>query len=161
MDANPTRLIGNSPLNTVTGGDGKVTWELDQFPGVRMASSAAVAPMQSGETIQLSNWPYCDHPNGGRTSAWFTIDWKFSGQMLGNVRITPSGTQQGALPLRVEARIEEGKTTGDASTVSLLVRLTYRFSTGDGPEAVAVTELTLSSDGSIDQKHNWTSQAAA
>ena len=116
--------------------------------------------MQSAETIKLANWPYCDHANGTRASAWFTVDWKFSGQMLGQVRIAPSGTQQGAQPLRVEARIEDGKNK-DAGTVSLVVRFTYHFSTPDGSEVVAVTELTLYSDGTIDQKSNWTAQAAA
>jgi uncharacterized protein YycO len=152
--------IGNSPVNTVTGGEGNITWELDQFPGMKMAAQSAVGPMQSAETIRLSNWPYCDHANGSRAAAWFSVDWKFSGQALGQIRITPSGTQQGAQPLRVEARIEDGRNR-DASTVSIAVRFTYHFSTSDGPEVVAVTELILYSDGTIDQKSNWAAQAAA
>jgi N-acetyl-anhydromuramyl-L-alanine amidase AmpD len=159
MDADQ-RLIANSPVNTTAGGEGNITWELDQFPGMKMASQAAVAPMQSAETIHLSNWPYCDHANGSRASAWFAVDWKFSGQALGQVRITPSGTQQGPYPLRVEARIEDGKGR-DGSTVSLVVRFTYHFSTADGPEVVALTDLILYGDGSIDQRSNWTSQVAA
>jgi N-acetyl-anhydromuramyl-L-alanine amidase AmpD len=154
------RLIANSPITTTTGGEGNITWELDQFPGVKMAPQSAVGPLQSAETIHLSNWPYCDHANGNRASAWFAVDWKFSGQALGQVRIIPSGTQQGPYPLRVEARIEDGKNR-DASTVSLVVRFTYHFSTADGPEVVALTDLILYSDGSIDQRSNWTSQVAA
>jgi hypothetical protein len=153
-------LIGNSPVNTVRGGEGNITWELDQFPGMKMAAQSAVGPMQSAETVRLSNWPYCDHANGNRAAAWFSVDWKFSGQALGQIRITPSGTQQGAQPVRVEARIEDGKNR-DASTVSIAVRFTYHFSTAEGPEVVAVTELTLYSDGTIDQKSNWAAQAAA
>jgi hypothetical protein len=153
-------MIANSPVNTVTGNEGNITWELDQFAGVKMASASTVAPMQSAETIQLSNWPYCDHAGGGRACAWFTVDWKFSGQTLGQVRITPSGVQQGPYPLRVEARIEDGKNR-DATTVSLAVHFTYHFSTAEGPEVVAVTDLTLYSDGSIDQKSNWVSSRAA
>jgi hypothetical protein len=84
--------------------------------------------------------------SGWFASAWFKVDWKFSGQSVGQVRITPSGTQQGAQPLRVEARMEEGRNR-DASTVSLVVRFTYRFSTADGPDQRAHTELTLFSDG--------------
>jgi V8-like Glu-specific endopeptidase/N-acetyl-anhydromuramyl-L-alanine amidase AmpD len=160
LDAGPVRMVGNSPVNTVTGGEGNVTWELDQFPGVKTVSQSAVAPLQSAETIELSNWPYCDHANGTRASAWFTVDWKFSGQALGQVRITPSGSQQAAQPLRVEARIEDG-TNRDATTTSLVVRFTYHFSTADGPEVVALTELKLYSDGSIDQNSNWTSRVAA
>src|SRR5262249_38896938 len=155
-----SRMIANSPITTETGGEGNVTWELDQFPGVKMASVSAVAPMQSAETIQLSNWPYCDHADGGRACAWFTVDWKFSGQALGQVRITSSGTQQGPYPLRVEARIQDGKSR-DVTTVSLAVPSTCHFSTAAGPEVVAVTDLVLYSDGSIDQKSNWVSQAAA
>jgi hypothetical protein len=159
VDTSP-RLIANSPVNTTTGGEGNITWELDQFPGVKMASQSAVAPLQSAETIELSNWPYCDHANGTRASAWFTVDWKFSGQALGQVRITPAGTQQGAQPLRIEARIEDG-TNRDATTTSLVVRFAYHFSTADGPDVVALTELKLYSDGSIDQNSNWTSRVAA
>ena len=153
------RMVGNSPINTVSGGEGNITWELDQFPGVKMAPQTAVAPLQSAETIELSNWPYCDHGNGSRAAAWFKVDWKFSGQSLGQVRITPSGTQQGSKPLRVEARIEDG-TSRDASTPALAVRFTYHFTT-EGPDVVAVTELRLYSDGSIDQNSNWMSQVAA
>jgi hypothetical protein len=159
LDLSP-RLIGNSPLNTVTGSEGNVTWELDQFPGVKTASSAAVAPLQSAESVKLSNWPYCDHSNGSRAAAWFTVDWKFSGQMVGQIRIAPSGTQQGAQPLHVEARIDNGRNK-DASTPSLVVRFTYRFSTADGPAVVAITELTLYADGTMDQTSNWTARAAA
>ena len=160
LDEANSRMIANSPLNTLSGGEGNVTWELDQFPGAKMASVSAGSPMQSAEKIQLSNWPYYDHRNGRRAGAWFTIDWKFSGQALGQVRITPSGTQQGPYPLRVEARIEDGKDR-DANTVSLLVRFTYRFSTAEGSEVVATTDLILYSDGSIDQRSNWMAQAAA
>jgi N-acetyl-anhydromuramyl-L-alanine amidase AmpD/V8-like Glu-specific endopeptidase len=156
----PVRMVRNSPLNTVTGGEGNVTWELDQFPGVKTAAQSAVAPLQSAETIELTNWPYCDHANGTRANAWFTVDWKFSGQSLGQVRITPAGSQQGSEPLRVEARIEDG-TNRDATTTSLTVRFTYHFSTADGLDVVALTELKLYSDGSIDQSSNWTSPVAA
>jgi N-acetyl-anhydromuramyl-L-alanine amidase AmpD len=159
VDSQP-RMIANSAVNTVTGAEGNITWELDQFPGMKMGAQSAVAPLQSAETIQLSNWPYCDHAGGGRSAAWFTVDWKFSGQALGQVRISSTGTQQGPQPLRVEARIEDGKNR-DASTVSLAVRFTYHFSTTEGPEVVALTDLVLYSDGSIDQRSNWTSQAAA
>jgi N-acetyl-anhydromuramyl-L-alanine amidase AmpD len=155
----PARMVGNSPVNTVSGGEGNISWELDQFPGVKMASQAAAAPLQSAETIELSNWPYCDHGNGMRAAAWFKVDWKFSGQSLGQVRITPSGTQQGSKPLRVEARIEDGASR-DVSTTALVVRFTYHFAT-EGPDVVAVTELKLYSDGSIDQNSNWMSQVAA
>jgi N-acetyl-anhydromuramyl-L-alanine amidase AmpD len=140
--------VSNSPVTTITGGEGNITWELDQFP------------LQSGETIQLKNWPYCDYANGARASAWFTVDWKHSGQALGNVRISPAGTQQGPQPLKVEARIEDGKDE-DPNMVSLVVRFTYRFATPEGPGVVAITELTLYSDGSIEQKSNWTARAAA
>lgn len=159
VDSQP-RTIANSPVNTVTGAESNITWELDQFPGVKMAAQTAIAPMQSAETIQLSNWPYCDHANGSRAAAWFSVDWKFSGQALGQVRISPSGTQQGSQPLRVEARIEDGRNR-DASTASLVVHFTYHFSTAEGPEVVALTDLVLYSDGSIDQRSNWTSRAAA
>lgn len=158
-DGSP-RLIGTSPVNTITGGDGNVTWELDQFPGVKMASQTAVAPLQSAERIELSNWPYCDHTNGSRAAAWFNVDWKFSGQSLGQVRITPAGTQQGPKPLRVEARIEDGASR-DPNLASLVVRFTYHFATASAPDVVATTELKLYSDGSIDQNSNWMSQVAA
>src|SRR5260370_3827277 len=156
----PVRMVGNSPVNSVTGGEGNITWELDQFPGVKMAAQSAVAPMQSAETIELTNWPYCDHANGTRASAWFTVDWKFSGQSLGQVRISPAGSHHGSAPLRVEARIEDG-TSRDATTTSLVVRFAYHFSTADGADVVALTELKLYSDGSIDQTSNWTSRVAA
>jgi N-acetyl-anhydromuramyl-L-alanine amidase AmpD len=154
------RMVGNSPINTVTGGEGNITWELDQFPGLKSASPSAPATMQSAETIELSNWPYCDHANGSRAAAWFNVDWKFSGQSLGQVRITPAGTQQGAQPLRVEAHIEDA-TSRDPHLASLVVRFTYRFSAASGPDVVARTELKLYSDGSIDQNSNWIAQVAA
>ena len=153
------RVIENTAVDTVTGGQGNVTWELDQFSGTKAGSLAPAEPLQSAETIHLANWPYCDDAKGTRSCAWFTIDWKFGGGALGEVHITPSGTQQGANPLHIEARIEEGKNR-DAFTASLVVRFTYHFST-DGPEVVAVTELTLYGDGSIDQKSNWQARAAA
>jgi len=159
VDLSP-RLIANSAVNTTTGSEGNITWELDQFPGMKRVAQSSMAPAQSAETIHLSNWPYCDHANGSRASAWFTVDWKFSGQAVGEVRITPSGTQQGPYPLRVEARIEDGKDR-DANIVAMLVRFTYHFSTAEGSEAVATTDLILYSDGSIDQRSNWMAQAAA
>jgi hypothetical protein len=88
------------------------------------------------------------------------VDWKYSGQALGAIRITPAGAQQGAQPLRVEARIDDGKDS-DPKSVSLKVRFTYHFSTPEGPEVTAVTELTLYADGSIEQKSNWMAGAAA
>lgn len=160
MDAAPARSIGASPINTVTGGNGNVTWELDQFAGVKMAATSAATPLQSAETIELSNWPYCDHANGTRASAWFNVDWKFSGPALGQVRITPTGSQQGSQPLHITARIEDAPSR-DPMTACLMVRFTYRFSTADGPEVIALTELKLYSDGSIDQNSNWTSRVAA
>jgi N-acetyl-anhydromuramyl-L-alanine amidase AmpD len=159
LAAAPDRMVGNSAVQTVVGGEGNITWELDQFPGVKIASANAAAPLQSAETIELSNWPYCDHTHGGRASAWFDVDWKFSGQTLGQVRITPAGSQQGSQPLRVEARIEDGMSRDNLA--SLLVRFTYHFATAEGPEIVALTELRLYSDGSIDQNSKWTSQLAA
>jgi hypothetical protein len=153
------KVIANTAVDTVTGGSGNVTWELDQFPGIKMASMTPAEPLQSAETIQLTNWPYCDHGNGTRTSAWFAIDWKFGGGALGQVRIAPAGSQQGAKPLHVEARIEDGKNR-DLLTASLVIRFAYHFTT-DGPEVVAQTQITLYGDGSIDQMSNWASQVAA
>lgn len=161
LDATSARTVAGSPLTSITGADGNVSWELDQFPGIKMAAKSAVAPLQSAETIQLTNWPYCDHTDGTRSCAGFGVDWKFSGQALGDIRITPVGAQQGTQPLRVEARIEDGKDDKQAGVVSLAVRFTYHFSTTDGPEVVAKTELMLYSDGSIDQKSNWLARAAA
>jgi N-acetyl-anhydromuramyl-L-alanine amidase AmpD/V8-like Glu-specific endopeptidase len=160
MDVTSSRLIANSPVTTVAGAEGNVTWELDQFPGVKTTTQAAAVPLLSAETIHLANWPYCEYPDGSRSSAWFTVDWKFSGQALGQIRITPSGTQQGSQPLRVEARIEDSKDRG-GNTASLKARFTYRFSMPDGSGAVALTDLTLYSDGSLDQTSNWTARAAA
>lgn len=161
LDAASARTVAGSPITTVTGADGNVSWDLDQFPGVKRAAQLAVAPLQSAETIQLTDWPYCDHRDGTRSCAGFTVNWKFSGQALGEVRIAPTGTQQGAQPLRVEARIADGKDDKQGGAVSIAVRLTYHFSTSDGPEVVAQTELMLYSDGSIDQKSNWLAQAVA
>jgi V8-like Glu-specific endopeptidase len=159
IDSSP-RQIGDTAVTTIAGGTGNVTWELDQFAGVKMAAQTAVAPLQSGETIQLANWPYCDYPDGARAAAWFTVDWRYSGQAIGNVRISPIGMQQGPQPLTVEARIEDANAK-EPNTVALLVRFTYRFSTAEGQGVVANTDLTLYSDGSIDQKSNWTARAAA
>lgn len=161
LDATSARTVAGSPVNTVTGTDGNVSWELDQFPGIKMTTQSAVAPLQSAETIQLTNWPYCDHAEGTRSCAWFKVDWKFSGQALGDIHITPAGAQQGIQPLRVEARIEDGKDEKQAGAISLAVRFTYHFATSDGPEVMAKTELMLYSDGSIDQKSNWIARAAA
>ena len=161
LDAASARTLAGSPITTVTGADGNVGWDLDQFPGTKMATPSAGAPLQSAETIQLTNWPYCDHADGTRSGAWFRVDWKFSGQALGEIRITPAGAQQGTQPLRVEARIDDGKDDKQTGVVSVSVRFTYRFSTSDGPGVVAKTELILYSDGSMDQKSNWIAQAAA
>jgi N-acetyl-anhydromuramyl-L-alanine amidase AmpD len=147
-------------LPRITGGEGNITWELEQYPGVKMASSSAAAPLQSAETIRLSNWPYCEFPNGARAAAWFKVDWKYSGQSLGQVSIAPAGTQQGPYPLRVEATIEDGRDT-DPTLPSLRVTFTYRFSTPEGTAVVATTTLTLYGDGSMDQKSNWIARAAA
>ena len=154
------QALSDGTLPKITGGEGNVTWALEQFPGMKTAVHGAAGAMQSAETVRLANWPYCDHANGSRSAAWFTVDWKYSGQALGEVKIAPSGTQQGSQPLRVEARIEEGRNKDDA-TVSVEVRFTYRFSTADGPEVRAVTRLTLYSDGMFEQKSHWTAQAAA
>jgi N-acetyl-anhydromuramyl-L-alanine amidase AmpD len=161
LDATSARTVAGSPIVTVSGADGNVSWELDQFPGAKGIAQSPVAPLQNAATIQLNNWPYCDHTDGTRSCAWFRVDWKFSGQALGEIRIAPAGAQPGTQPLRVEARIEDGKDDKKTGVVSLAVRFTYVFSTSDGPPVVAKTELILYSDGSIDQKSNWMAGAAA
>src|SRR5205823_6081658 len=57
-------------LPKITGADGNITWELEQYPGLKLTSSSAAAALQSAETIRLSNWPYCEFPNGTRAAAW-------------------------------------------------------------------------------------------
>jgi hypothetical protein len=157
--AEAAMAIGGFLLETVRDSAGDVTWELDQFRERKHPNDQAPATpptYQDAPTIRLDSWPV----TGGLVddiSAWFAIDWQYSGQSLGNVRITNIGTNDAVgWSLHVRGQIMDDNILYPPNNCAALrVRLHYRFSRGIGSDWIAITDVHLYGDGTHEIASQW------
>jgi hypothetical protein len=145
-----------SARRRLTGSNGGVTWELDQYVGMKAPAgrsvTGSIAPV-AGPTINLSDWPYIECPSG-RTYATVVIDWRHEGGIVGDVQtaVPTSGSYNG-WTLRVTAGISDGPDTAAVAALRITVR--YEFGNPDGSRQVAVTDITLYGDGRYERQNRW------
>jgi len=157
-----------SPVQAATrrvrGGTAGVSWELDQYDGMKAPAGMAVTGAHvptAGSTINLSDWPYIDGPTQ-RTYAAVIIDWTHQGGMVGDVRIEiPVSMAYDEYTLKVTADITDGPDTATIAALRITVR--HEFNRPGAPNQAAVTEVTLYGDGRYERQNRWElpAQAAA
>lgn len=140
----------------VRGGNAEVSWELDQYDGMKapasMVVTGSVVPV-AGPTINLSDWPYIDGPTG-RTYATVLIDWKHENGMVGEVQIAvPLSMANDGCSLKVTADISDGPDT--ATVAALRIAIRHEFSRPGEPSQVAVVDVTLYGDGRYERQNRW------
>lgn len=145
-----------SARRQVTGNNGGVTWELDQYDGMKSIAGAAVNGTHlptAGTTINLSDWPYIDCQMG-RTYAAVVVNWKYQGGMVGDVQVAvPKSIAQDGYALKVTADISDGPDTTTVAALRIAVR--HEFSSPGEPTQVAVTDMTLYGDGRYERQNRW------
>lgn len=149
-------------IDRVAGGDGGVTWELDQLRGYKHLKDIAPTQMlafRDATTIRLDQWPNVDNERGERTCLWLSIDWQFNGSSLGNVRIANAGAKSATgQTLHATAQVLDDGVVSPPSAptlATLLVRVTYRFASGSSPETTAMQDIRLYGDGTYETSGDW------
>ena len=157
-----TSAIAGANMESVTGRDGEITWELEQLRGMKHPNDVAPTPapaFSDAPTIRLDDWPFIDVIRMDRLSAWFAVDWQYNGRSLGNVRISNVGTNGAMLRgLTVDARITDDNIVYPAANptfAALRIRFTYRFSKTIGSDSIAITDLHLYGDGTFEKTSHW------
>ena len=156
--------IGGFIVETIRDSQGDVTWELDQFRGIKHpgdVAPATPAPFRDGATIRLDEWPVA----GGVAddiSAWFKVDWQHNGTSLGNVRITNIGTNNSiGWGLHVRAQImDDNQIYPPSNCGALRVTFHYRFSRTIGSDVIAIREIKLYGDGTWETSGDWVQASA-
>jgi hypothetical protein len=151
--------IGTFIVETIRDSHGDVTWEVDQFRGIKHPNDKAPAnpgPFRDGASISLDDWPV----SGGLIddiSAWFKIDWQYNGQSLGNVRIVNIGTNDAVgWGLTVRAQImDDNKVYAPNNCAALRLTFHYRFDRSIGSDVIAIRNVTLYGDGTWESNGNW------
>jgi N-acetyl-anhydromuramyl-L-alanine amidase AmpD/V8-like Glu-specific endopeptidase len=139
---------------------GDISWDLDQFKGLKHPGDkapASPAPFTDAATIRLDDWPKLTGWGIDDIYAWFTVDWQHNGTSLGNVRIGNIGTNDAKLmKLKVRAQIMDDNILYEPGGIAALrIRFHYRFSRTPGDDIIAVTELQLFADGTYLRQSNW------
>lgn len=151
--------IGGVLLERILNNEGDVSWDLDQFRGIKHPNDTAPAnPAQfrDAPTIRLNDWP----KSGGLLddiSAWFKIDWQYNGRSLGNVRIENIGANDAiGWGLAVKARImDDARVYEPGPCAALRVTIHYRFTRSIGSDQIAITEIKLYGDGTHEISSSW------
>ena len=144
--------IGGLLPQLLSDSSGDISWELDQFRGLKHPGDKAPAnpaPFSDATTIRLDDWPKLTGWGIDDIYAWFTVDWQYNGKSLGNVRIGNIGTNDAKLmKLKVRAQIMDDAVLYEPGGIAALkVRFHYRFSRTPGDDIIAVTDLQLFADG--------------
>lgn len=139
---------------------GDISWDLDQFKGLKHPGDkapASPAPFTDAAAIRLDDWPKLTGWGIDDIYAWFTVDWQHNGTSLGNVRIGNIGTNDAKLmKLKVRAQIMDDNILYEPGGIAALrIRFHYRFSRTPGDDIIAVTELQLFADGTYLRQSNW------
>ncbi|HMJ92706.1 MAG TPA: peptidylprolyl isomerase [Allosphingosinicella sp.] len=151
--------IGGILLERILNNEGDVSWELDQFNGIKHPNDSAPAnpgPFRDAPTIRLNDWP----SSGGvldSINAWFKIDWQYNGRSLGNVRIENIGTNDAiGWGLVVKARImNDARLYEPGQCAALRVTIHYKFSRSIGSDQIGITEIKLYGDGTHEISQDW------
>jgi hypothetical protein len=151
--------IGGILIESIRDNVGDITWDLDQFRGIKHPNDSAPAnaqPFQDGATIKLDQWPSTG-PIIDSINAWFSIDWQYNGRSLGNVRINNIGTNDAiGASLSVRAQImDDNKLYSPNDCAALRVTFHYRFSRPIGSDHIAITVVHLYGDGTWDSDSRW------
>ena len=91
--------IAGAVMERIINHDGSITWELEQLRGMKHPNDVAPSPplaAHDAPQIRLNDWPFVEAVIGDRLSAWFSVDWQYTGRSVGNVQIANIGTN-GAL----------------------------------------------------------------
>jgi hypothetical protein len=152
--------IGGLLPQILADSSGDVSWELDQFRGLKHPNDrapATPAAFTDSPTIRLDDWPKLALYGIDDIYAWFTVDWQHNGTSLGNVRIGNVGTNDAhGMKLKVRAQIMDDNILYEPGGIAALrVRFHYRFSRLVGDDIIAVTELQLFADGTHLRESKW------
>jgi hypothetical protein len=157
--ADVATAIGGFVVESVRDSQGDVTWELDQFAHIKHPNDSAPAnaqPFRDAPVVRLDSWPVA----GGLVddiSAWFSIEWQFNGRSLGNVRISNIGTNDAVgwgLSVRAEI-MDDNILYQPGNCAALRVRLHYRFTRSIGSDVLAVADVHLFGNGTMQQSHQF------
>lgn len=151
--------IGGIAIESIRDNVGDITWDLDQFRGIKHPNDSAPAnpgAFQDGATIKLDDWPSTG-PIIDSINAWFSIDWQYNGKSLGNVRINNIGTNDAiGASLSVRAQImDDNRLYAPNNCAALRVTLHYRFSRPLGSDHIAIREIHLYGDGTWESDGRW------
>lgn len=151
--------IGGIAIESIRDNVGDITWDLDQFRGIKHPNDSAPASpgaFQDGATIRLDDWPSTG-PIIDSINAWFSIDWQFNGKSLGNVRINNIGTNDAiGAGLSVRAQImDDNRLYPPSNCAALRITLHYRFSRPLGSDHIAIREIHLYGDGTWESDGRW------
>jgi hypothetical protein len=156
--------IGGFVVETIRDSRGGISWDLDQFRGIKHPNDTApsnAGPFHDGATINLNDWPVA-RGLADDMSAWFKIDWQYNGKSLGNVRIQNTGTNDRVLyTLHVTAKImDDNRVHPPHNCAALRLNFHYRFARRIGSEAIAVRDVTLYGDGTYEVDGRWLQASA-
>jgi N-acetyl-anhydromuramyl-L-alanine amidase AmpD len=139
---------------------GDISWDLDQFHGLKHPSDkvpASPALFTDAPTIRLDDWPKLALYGVDDICAWFTVDWQHNGKSLGNVRIGNVGSNAAlGMKLKVRAQIMDDNILYEPGGIAALrIRFHYLFSRKVGSDIIALTELQLFADGTHLRESKW------
>jgi hypothetical protein len=157
--------IGGLLPQVLSDSSGDVSWELDQFRGLKHPNDKAPtkpAAFTDAPTLRLDDWPKLALYGIDDIYAWFAVDWQHNGTSLGNVRIGNVATNDArGMKLKVRAQIMDDNILYEPGGIAALrVRFHYRFSRLFGDDIIAVTELQLFADGTHLRASNWLQKSA-
>ena len=157
--------IGGLLPQILADSSGDISWELDQFRGLKHPNDQAPAKpaaFTDAPTIRLDDWPKLALYGIDDIFAWFTVDWQYNGMSVGNVRIGNIATNDArGMMLKVRAQIMDDNILYEPGGIAALrARFHYRFSRLVGADIIAVTELQIFADGTHLRESNWLQKSA-
>lgn len=168
VGADAAIAIAGVALERIVNNEGDITWELDQFRGIKHPNDqtpSPAPPFRDANIIRLTDWPKVENNAGDEISAGFTVEWQYNGASLGNVRITNVATNDAiGQGLVVRAQIMDDNAVypsqSDAAVrvAALRVRFVYRFTRPIGSDWIAVRDIHLYGDGTSETSGRWEQQ---
>lgn len=157
-----TTVLG-ATMSRILSNEGDVKWELDQLKGLKVPGDDRARAGEGNfdtHVTRVENWPKVENLLTDEISADFEIRWQSNGHSLGNVDIVPIHSNDAVgHALEVKATINNDAHVYDGDVAALFVRFQYRFTRPIGPDALAVTEITLKADGSAEfTRQEWTQE---
>jgi hypothetical protein len=157
--------IAGVVLERVINNQGDITWELDQFRGIKHTNDQAPGPaagFHDATALRFTDWPKVENHLGDQISAGFSVEWQYNGRSLGNVRITNVATNDAVgWGLAVRGQIMDDNAVYASqddpavNVAALRVRLHYRFTRVVGADLIAVRDVHLFGDGTSETSGRW------